>query len=68
LLISRFDAVPVERFVGLVTSRPLDEALGLRSSMRQAVRRRLLLGFVPLGPFARTAKIDKVAHAKPGGD
>jgi len=36
--------------------------------MRKPAGRGLLLGLAPLGPFARGAEIDKVAHAKFGGN
>jgi hypothetical protein len=36
--------------------------------MRKPAGRGLLLGLAPLGPFARSTEIDKVAHAKFGGN
>jgi len=42
LFVSRFDPVPVEFFISFVAPRPLDDALGFRSSVDEAARWRLL--------------------------
>jgi hypothetical protein len=60
--------VLVQTFVGFVVLRLLDGPFGLRAAVRKTIGRGRLFGLTPLGPFARDLQIDKVAHAKLGGD
>jgi hypothetical protein len=60
--------VLVQTFAGFVVLRLFDGPFGLRAAVRKAVRRSRPFGLTPLGPLARGAQIDKVAHAKLGGD
>jgi hypothetical protein len=66
--VSGFDPVLVQTFAGFVVLRLLDGPFGLRAAVRKAVGRSRAFGVTPLGPFARSAQIDKIAHAKLGGD
>jgi hypothetical protein len=60
--------VLVQAFASFVVLRLRDGPFGLRAAVRKAAGRRRTFGLTPLGPFARSAQIDKIAHAKLGGD
>lgn len=58
----------VEIFLGFIALQPLQRSLRFRTTVLNPISRRLLLGLTPFSLFARSAKIDDVAHVKLGGN
>jgi hypothetical protein len=57
----------VEISVGLLAADAFQDSFSFRAPMHEPIGCGLLLGLLPLGPFARGSKIDEITHCKLGG-